>query len=267
LSGAPEVRDRTPLAADAFADRVMAAIRREKPPTPTRTFVSAVRARSPRDAGSALWTAWHLGTVRAWSIAPGVRARSIALVLAVACALGTGSLATAAAVRVAAQPVVELLQSGAGEHGPVVNRSGGIDEQGPTELKPLAEDKQRDRDSADQGQSEGATARDAAGADQPINGETDNDKSETDDADHDDGEPDQPGVDEDADEEADSDQPDTDDAPHETADDGDSDTDESEATDEAGDAEESEDSSASDEPDAEQPGDDDDTEGGGDPAP
>ncbi|MDQ2964319.1 MAG: hypothetical protein M3R57_00495, partial [Chloroflexota bacterium] len=58
------------LGPDAFADRVMAVVAEEPTPTPTRAFVSAVRERSPREAAAAVSTAWHLGTVRSWRIAP-----------------------------------------------------------------------------------------------------------------------------------------------------------------------------------------------------
>jgi uncharacterized membrane protein YgcG len=109
------VADRTPPPDADFAERLMASIEREPSPTPTRNFLSAVRARSVGDAAAALWVAWHLGTVRGWRIAPGVRARSIALVLAVACVMATGSLAAAAALRVAAEPVVNMFQSGIDE--------------------------------------------------------------------------------------------------------------------------------------------------------
>ena len=81
-----------------FADRVMTAIQLLPAPTPTRTFVAAVRARVLRDAGASLWVAWHLGTVRSWPVAPRVRARSFALVLAVVSVMASGSLAAAAAV-------------------------------------------------------------------------------------------------------------------------------------------------------------------------
>jgi hypothetical protein len=111
-----------------FTDRIMVAVARESAPTPARTFVSALRAHSVGDAVSAIWVAWHLGTVRRWQIAPGVRARSMALVLAVVCALGTGSLATAAALRVAAEPVMGFFQSGVDEQGPVENGSSGVDQ-------------------------------------------------------------------------------------------------------------------------------------------
>jgi hypothetical protein len=81
-----------------FADRVMTAIRLVPAPTPTRTFVAALRARALRDAVASLWVAWHLGTVRSWPVAPRVRARSFALVLAVVSVMASGSLAAAAAV-------------------------------------------------------------------------------------------------------------------------------------------------------------------------
>jgi hypothetical protein len=87
-----------PLTAAEFTDRVMAAILVLPAPTPTRGFIASVRARTLRDAIATLWVAWHLGTVRSWHVAPRVRARSFALVLAVASVLATGSLAAAAAV-------------------------------------------------------------------------------------------------------------------------------------------------------------------------
>jgi hypothetical protein len=90
---------------EAFVDRVMSSIGVVPSPTPTRTFLAAIRAASVRDAFAALWVAWHLGTVRRWPVAPRVRARSFALVLAVASILATGSLAAAAAVRVVAPQV------------------------------------------------------------------------------------------------------------------------------------------------------------------
>ena len=85
----------------AFVARVMTAIDTYPLPTPVRTFGWSLRARAWRDAVSSLLVAWHLGTVRGWSVAPRVRARSMALVLAVASVLATGSLVAAAAVRVA----------------------------------------------------------------------------------------------------------------------------------------------------------------------
>jgi hypothetical protein len=90
--------ERTVLTATEFNERVMAAIVLVPTPTPTRTFVAALRARAVRDAVAALWVAWHLGTVRSWHVAPRVRARSFALVLAVTSVLATGGLAAAAAV-------------------------------------------------------------------------------------------------------------------------------------------------------------------------
>ena len=86
------------LTAGELTDRVMSAIALLPTPTPTRTFLAAVRARGFRDAVTALWVAWHLGTVRSWHVAPRVRARSFALVLAVTSVLATGGLAAAAAV-------------------------------------------------------------------------------------------------------------------------------------------------------------------------
>lgn len=91
-----------PLDAGAFADLVMAAIAAVPLPTPTRSFASALRAGALRDAGSTVLVAWHLATVRSWRVAPRVRARSFALVFAVAATLTMGSLATTAAVRIVA---------------------------------------------------------------------------------------------------------------------------------------------------------------------
>jgi hypothetical protein len=85
----------------AFVDRVMTAIETQRAPTPVRAFGWSLRARAWRDALASLLVAWHLGTVRGWSVAPRVRARSMALVLAVASVLATGSIVAAAAVRVA----------------------------------------------------------------------------------------------------------------------------------------------------------------------
>lgn len=94
----------------------MAAIADAPTPTPTRSFVAALRAGAPHDAGSAITVAWHLATVRTWPIAPRVRARSFALVFALAAILATSSLATAAAVRV-------VVASGS-EHERVIDHSG-----------------------------------------------------------------------------------------------------------------------------------------------
>lgn len=124
-----DLADRTPAAQEDFARRLMAAIEREPTPTPTRNLLSAVQTRSFRDAAAALWVAWHLGTVRTWRIAPAVRARSLALVLAAACVLATGSLAAAAALRVAADPVVDMFQSGVEEKGAVESLSPDADEE------------------------------------------------------------------------------------------------------------------------------------------
>lgn len=98
----PSAPRSVPLDAGPFADQVMAAIAEMPLPTPTRSFASAVRGGAVRDAGSTVLVAWHLATVRSWRVAPRVRARSFALVFAVAAMLTTGSLATTAAVRVVA---------------------------------------------------------------------------------------------------------------------------------------------------------------------
>lgn len=178
--GAVPVGRRASLSAAAFSERVMAAIRQEATPTPTRTLMSALRARSVGDAGAALWVAWHLGTVRRWRVAPRVRARSIALVVAVALALPSGSFATAAAVRVAAQPVVQLLQAGIGEQGPDDNSSG------PTEVDPRRQDMGDAIDGPSTVDGDGATDDDETDvatdeADDPDQSESDGgDESDTD---------------------------------------------------------------------------------------
>lgn len=101
-----------------FSDRVMAALAPLPNPTPTRTLVEALRTHSLRDALAALSVAWHLGTVRSWPIAPRVRARSFALVLAAVTLLGTGSLAAAAAA-------VHVVSSASGGH-PTVEPAGAV---------------------------------------------------------------------------------------------------------------------------------------------
>lgn len=93
---APPVRI---LTASEFTDRVMVAVAATPAPTPTRSFLAALRRGTPRNAARSLSVASHLVTVRAWPVAPRVRARSFALVLGVAFVLGTGSVAAAAAVR------------------------------------------------------------------------------------------------------------------------------------------------------------------------
>ena len=86
------------LTAAEFTERVMTSIAVTSAPTPTRTFLAAVRVGALREAAAALWVAWHLSTVRGWHVGPRVRARSFALVLAVVFVLGTGSIAATAAV-------------------------------------------------------------------------------------------------------------------------------------------------------------------------
>jgi hypothetical protein len=166
---------RTPPQGNAFADRVMAAVRPESPPTPTRAFVSAVRDRSVPNAASALWVAWHLGTVRNWRISPRVRVRSIALVLSVALALGIGSIATGAAVQVVATGINEWGEvqnsppSGTDEQGEVPNNGSttpdGVD--GPATNQPTdtPEGAATDQPGADQPNGAGT---DQPGADQPT---------------------------------------------------------------------------------------------------
>ena len=93
-------RDRTTVQGDSFSDRVMAAIALMPRPTTTRSFLEAVRTGDLRDAAAVVSVAWHLGTERGWPVGPRVRARSLALVIAVATVLATGSMVAASAVRV-----------------------------------------------------------------------------------------------------------------------------------------------------------------------
>jgi uncharacterized membrane protein YgcG len=82
-----------------FTDRVMRAVAAAPAPTPTRSFLAALRRGALRNAAGSVSVASHLVTVRTWPVAPRVRARSFALVLGVVFVLMTGSLAAAAAVR------------------------------------------------------------------------------------------------------------------------------------------------------------------------
>jgi hypothetical protein len=187
--------DLAPVDTTGFADRVMSAIRNEPAPTPTRSFMAALRARSPRDAGSALWVAWHLGTVRRWSVDPRVRVRSMALVLAVSGVLMTGSLAAAGVVRVAAEPIVQLLLVGQDQHGPAETDGPGNGQEGPAGNEGSGNDEQgpvqQDADDALDG--------DPSGVDADEDGDEDAD-TDTDDADDDDGASSNEGTDGDADE-------------------------------------------------------------------
>jgi len=97
-----DLRDGGPTRPDGFADDVMRAIGRVALPSPTRTFLRAIRVHSLGTAVSALVVAWHLGTHRRWPIAPRVRARSLALVMGVTVVLSTGTLAAAATLTVVA---------------------------------------------------------------------------------------------------------------------------------------------------------------------
>jgi hypothetical protein len=127
-------------ASDEFADRVMAAIAGAPPPTPTRSFLSAVRVRAVRSAAATLWVAWHLATVRGWRIGPQVRARSMALVLGVAAVLGTGSLAAAAAVHEVAPRLMVSApasdRSGSQAEDPRVVAGDPSETAGPSETRP-----------------------------------------------------------------------------------------------------------------------------------
>lgn len=128
-------------APDRLAGRVMAAIANEPVPTPTRALLSATRSGSIHDAASAVWVAWHLATVRRWRIGLRVRARSFALVLAVTVVLGTASVAGAAALRVAAEPIIDLVRPGIVEHAPL--------EQSPAEAGPALDDENEETDQDD----------------------------------------------------------------------------------------------------------------------
>jgi hypothetical protein len=203
-----------PLPPAAFVDRVMAAVRLEVPPTPARALSGALRRRSLSDAGSALAVAWHLSTVRSWEVAPSVRVRSMALVLAVALALISGSVAAAGAVRLASDPVTRLFQAHDDDRGPLaippatVNEPGNVDPNAndEDELEPAgddpagAADDEDDRDDA--ADAEESTDADADEADDDaVEPEDDVDEAETDEA-----EPDESGIDQ-----PEADEPDTDD--------------------------------------------------------
>ena len=183
-----------------FSDRVMGAVLVLPPPTQTRSFVGAMRARAVRDALAALWVAWHLGTVRTWSVAPRVRARSFALVLAVTSVLATGGLAAAAAVHSVVPQRDERVPVGAPngsnvDLGPAGN--GGIATDGPDEAgeSPTTSD---ESDATDQDDG-GATVDSSDGAGDgyaTTNGaqpdDADDDHHDADEADdHDGGEPDE----------------------------------------------------------------------------
>jgi hypothetical protein len=185
--------ERTLLTATEFTDRVMTAIALLPMPSPTRTFVAALRARAVRDGIAALWVAWHLGTVRTWHVAPRVRARSFALVLAVASVLATGGLAAAAAVH-------SVVPHG-DDRNPVSAPSGsGIDELGPTTNGQTGTDGTKRTNDADQSPTTSdepdATDEDGRGStvDRSDDADEDADGDESDDADdHDSDDEDHPG--------------------------------------------------------------------------
>jgi uncharacterized membrane protein YgcG len=126
--GDQPVTGAAPLPAD-FADRVMRAVAAAPRPTPTRSFLAALRQGAPRNAARSVSVASHLVTVRTWPVAPRVRARSFALVLGVVFVLTTGSLAAAAAVR-------QVVPLRLGEPGAIEVRSGA--EARPTGRRPAA---------------------------------------------------------------------------------------------------------------------------------
>lgn len=165
-------------AADRFADRVMAAIADEPVPTPTRTLLSATRSGSMHDAASAVWVAWHLATVRRWQIGLRVRARSFALVLAVTAALGTASVAGAAALRVAADPIFDLLRPGVVELAPL--------EQPPAEAGRALDDENEEADQDDaSGDEDPDSDRSDDGDDEDDPGDEDPEDADSEDGDSD----------------------------------------------------------------------------------
>ena len=190
-----------PLPPAAFVDRVMAAVRLEAPPTPARALSGALRRRSLSDAGSALAVAWHLATVRGWEVAPSVRARSMALVLAVALALISGSLAAAGAVRLASDPVTRVFQAHTDDRGPLAIPPATLNE--PGNVDPDANDEDDREDAGDAEESTDA----AEASDEAAEPEGDVDEAETDEAEPDESAPGQPEADE-------SDAGDTGEAPH-----------------------------------------------------
>ena len=187
---------------DGFTDRVMTAIALVPAPTPTRTFVAALRARAVRDAVAALWVAWHLVTVRSWHVAPRVRARSFALVLAVTSVLATGGLAAAAAVHSVVpqdddRVPVSAPSGSSVDQGPAGNGQTATDETDETNESPTTSD---EPDTTDHGDS-GATVDSSYGAGdgqhttrgaQPDEADDDGDHHDPDEADdHDGDEPDE----------------------------------------------------------------------------
>ena len=119
-----------PMLPADFADRVMGAVADAPAPTPTRSFLAALRQGAFRNAARSLAVASHLATVRTWPIAPRARARSFALVLGVAFVLTTGSLAAAAAVR-------HVVPLGLGDRGAIEVRAPGAEAR-PTGRRPIA---------------------------------------------------------------------------------------------------------------------------------
>lgn len=91
----------------AFADRVMAQVAVEPRPTPARVLLRSLRALRLGDAWAATTTAWHLALGGSGATPLLARFQSLALVLMLAVALGTGgTLAAAGAFR-----LVELSQT------------------------------------------------------------------------------------------------------------------------------------------------------------
>lgn len=170
-------RDNPALPApDRFADRVMAVIADEPVPTPTRTLLSATRSGSMRDAASAVWVAWHLATVRRGQIDLRVRARSFALVLAVTAVLGTASVAGAAALRGATEPIIDLLRPGLVELAPLEQPPG---EAGPT-LDEFEETDQDDVDATGDEDPDSDRSDDADDEDEPEDVDPGDDDSDVD---------------------------------------------------------------------------------------
>ena len=151
-----------------FADRVMAAVGDEPRPSPTRSFIDALRARSLGDAVAAFRVALHLATVRRWSVGPRVRVQALALVLGILVALGVGSIAAAGAM--------SLVATGVNELGNVINNQFGTDEQGSVD-NPGPND-----DASEQGGDAGATDAHPSGPkdDRPGDGQLGDGHDDTD---------------------------------------------------------------------------------------
>jgi hypothetical protein len=95
----------------AFSDSVMARVARELPPTPARALGMAVRNFDGPSAFGAIWTAWHLLTVRNSVVRPRLRIRSAALLSVVLLLVVIGSTVAAAGAAVVVHTAAERLSA------------------------------------------------------------------------------------------------------------------------------------------------------------